>query len=74
MQYLIVVALIAFVYFFYIKKKPSKLSSDKTNKKSEHKANDMVECETCHVYTEISECIISNGKYYCSKECIDQAR
>lgn len=74
MQYVIIVALIAFIYFFYIKKKPSKVSTQTKNKKSEQKANDMVECETCHVYAQLDECIISNGKYYCSQECVEKAR
>lgn len=74
MQYVIIVALIAFIYFFYIKKKPSKVSSSKGEPKSEAKANDMIECTHCHVYSELSECIISNGKYYCSKECIEEDR
>lgn len=74
MQYVIIAVLIAFVYFFYIKKKPSKVTSSTKDKKREPQTSDMIECETCHVYTEISECIISNGKYYCSQECVEKSR
>jgi len=31
----------------------------------------MIECAECGVYVEVSECILSNGKYFCSRECIE---
>ena len=67
MQYLVIIALIAFIYFFYIKERPSKKSF---TKEDSSKANDMVECAKCGIYCEIDDAILSNGKYYCSKECI----
>jgi len=70
MKVLLVAAVIAVIYFMFIKKKP--IQEKKSSSKSDHKpkANDMVECTNCAVYTEISECILSNGKYFCSKECV----
>lgn len=45
-----------------IKKKPKskKLDSDT-----------MVECATCSTYVTAKDSYIVNGKYYCSKECIE---
>ena len=74
LKYLLVVAVIGFVYFFFIKKKPLKKPSFKaTSKDSELKSNDMVECPTCGVYSEIDDSILSNGKYYCSAECAKES-
>ena len=71
---LLIIAVIATVYFFFIKKKPLKNSSDKKSKKSEKlEANDMIECAECGTYVELGESIISNNKYYCSKECLERA-
>lgn len=66
LKYLLVVTVIAAVYFFFIKKKPA------VSKKQEDESSEMVECSTCQTYCEISETIISNGKYYCSKECLEK--
>jgi len=71
MQYLVVIALIAVVYFFFIKKKPITYKENK-NKESKPQSGDMVECPTCGVYTEIDDAILSNGKYYCSQECLEK--
>lgn len=70
LKVLLVIAVIAIVYFMFIKKKPLSQNSKKNREPKE--ANDMIECSTCGVYTEISECILSNGKYYCSSECIEK--
>jgi len=74
MQYIIIAAMIGFVYFFYIKKKPSKVSSTQKDTKTKPQANDMIECSTCQVYSALDECILSSGKYYCSQECVEKAR
>lgn len=71
LKVLLVIAVIAVVYFMFIKKKPLKNSSStkhKEDKKSQ--INDMVECSTCGTYAELDEMIISNNKYYCCDECI----
>ena len=71
LKVLLVVAVITVVYFMFIKKKNIPTSSKK-NKKTP-KTNDMVECANCSVYCDIDESILSNAKYYCSKECIEEA-
>lgn len=71
MQYLVIIALIAIVYFFFIKKKPI-VHQEKKTKEKKLESGDMVECPTCGVYTEIDDAILSNGKYYCSQECLEK--
>jgi uncharacterized protein len=70
LKWLIVIGLVWFVYNFYFKKKP--ISSQNSNKPLQE--NDMVKCSTCNVYVEIGEAIHSNGKYYCSQECLRGAK
>ena len=69
MQYLVIAALIAVVYFFFIKKKPI---SKQESKEESSKSNDMVECSACGIYCDVNESILSNGKYYCSSECVEK--
>ena len=75
LKLLLVIGVIAVVYFMFIKKKPIQNPTEpKKNKKSEKlEANDMIECPTCGIYSELSECVLSNGKYYCSSECAAKA-
>ena len=64
-KYLVVIGVIAFIYYVFIKKKPIK------NKlKDDAQTNEMVECEKCGIYCELDEAILSGGKYYCSVECL----
>ena len=72
LKWLLIIGVIWFVYNFYIKKKSLSSSNSTQNQKLED--NDMVQCSTCKVYVEINEAILSNGKYYCSKECLRDAR
>lgn len=66
LKLLLVIGVIAFIYYFFIKKKPLKYPND--NEKTS--SSDMVECVACGTYCEINESLLSNGKYYCSKECL----
>jgi len=66
-KYLVVIGVIAFIYYVFIKKKPiQKSSKDAKN----NDANEMVECDKCGIYCELDDAILSNGKYYCSVECL----
>ncbi|SMP89086.1 uncharacterized protein SAMN06313486_1116 [Epsilonproteobacteria bacterium SCGC AD-308-P11] len=70
LKILLVIGVIAFVYYFFIKKKPLINSHKKDDTKLQ--SNDMIECSTCGVYCEFDEAILSNGKYYCSTECVEK--
>ncbi len=69
LKLLLVIAVIASIYFLFFKKK------DKTKAiKKEKDANEMVECSICGIYSEIDDSILSNGKYYCSNECLRETK
>ncbi|MAC82589.1 PP0621 family protein [Arcobacter roscoffensis] len=40
-------------------------------KKDEKISDEMVECPTCKTYVSQNEAILSNGKFYCSEECLN---
>ena len=75
LKLLLVIGVIAVVYFMFIKKKPIQNKTEpKQNKKSDKlEANDMLECPSCGIYCELSDSVLSNGKYYCSSECASKA-
>jgi len=66
MKLLLIIFVITIVYFLFFKKKP--ISKSKHNNQN---TSDLVECSCCGVYVDIKESIISNNKYYCSSECVD---
>ena len=72
LKLLLIIAVIGTVYYIFFKQKPIK--NKKTDKKSKSDASDMVECASCGIYSELSDSILSNGKYYCSSECIRSSK
>jgi len=76
LKVLLVLAVIATVYFMFIKKKPLKTSKSHTKKRDTSEkieSNDMVECQSCGIYSELSDSILSGSKYYCSTECLEKS-
>ena len=75
LKLLLIIVVIATVYFIFFKKKPIKSTSNtkKDEKKEKLEANDMLECPTCGIYSELGDSVLSNGKYYCSSECASKA-
>ncbi|QOP40492.1 PP0621 family protein [Sulfurimonas marina] len=71
LKILLVIGVIAVVYFMFIKKKPI-VNSKSEKKDTKLQSNDMIECASCGVYVEVDEAILSNGKYYCSQECVNK--
>jgi uncharacterized protein len=72
-KWLLVIGVIAAIYFIFIKKKPLE-EKVKTKKPQETEVNDLIKCETCGIYMELDDAILSNAKYYCSQECITKAK
>ena len=56
------------VYLIFFKKNREKDISNK--KRNEEITDTMVECPKCGTYTSKDDSILSNGKYFCSKECL----
>ena len=71
LKFLLVAAVIGVVYFIFFKKKPS---TSKLSKSTKEDASEMIECANCGVFVELNETILSNAKYYCSKECVEKAK
>lgn len=75
---LLFLGIIAFViWFFFLKNRTPKQTSQNTqNNAANSQANaisSMVECKTCKTFVSQSEGILSNGSYFCSKECLLKA-
>ena len=62
-----VIAVLFFVYLIFFKKGREANITKKSNDKVE---DIMVECPTCKTFVSKEEGILSNGKFYCSKECL----
>ena len=73
LKFLMIAAVIAVVYFMFFKTKPT-VEKPKRKEPQKPEANDMVECASCGIYVEVEEAILSNGKYYCSHECLTKAK
>ena len=56
------------VYLIFFKKNREKDISKR--KRNEEITDTMVECPKCGTYTSKDDSILSNGKYFCSKECL----
>lgn len=74
LKILLIIGVIAAVYFIFFKSKPLKNTTASKDANRHDKASDMIPCESCEIYTEIDQCILSNGKYYCSSECVSKAK
>jgi uncharacterized protein len=67
LKVLAVILIIFLIYILLFKKNREKEISKKNNEKI---TDEMVECPTCKTYVSQKEAILSNGKFYCSKECL----
>jgi uncharacterized protein len=61
---IIVIGFLAYILLF---KKSREKDITKKNEKIE---DEMVSCPTCKTYVSQKEAIVSNGQFYCSKECL----
>jgi uncharacterized protein len=68
---ILAVAVVLFlVYIVFFKKNREESIKEKKQKKYEQITDTMVECPKCGTYVSKDEAILSNGKYFCSKECL----
>jgi uncharacterized protein len=71
LKILLLIAVVAAVYFVFFKTKPAvKKEHPKTDTQTP-KGEETVECAACGAYVALDDAIVSNGKYYCSKECLN---
>lgn len=69
LKWLLVIVVVAAVYFLFIKKKPLPNERSSKPKEDKHDDADMVACKTCGTYTSLDEALLQNGEYFCSDEC-----
>lgn len=67
---LLFLGIIAFVlWFFFLRNRVA--DPKQTHKTTQtHAVDSMVECKTCKTFVSQNESILSNGSYFCSKECL----
>lgn len=74
MKFLIILFALALLVFLIIRPFVQIISRSGGNIKSRKKAPDNIEemcqCAHCGVYVSSSESLISNGLYFCSKDCL----
>lgn len=69
LKFLAVAVVLFIVYIIFFKKNREKNIVKKKDIKYE---DDMLECPTCQTYISTKESILSNGKFYCSKDCLNK--
>jgi uncharacterized protein len=68
LKFLAVAVVLFIVYLLFFKK--SREGNVVKSKKDEKISDELVECPTCGTFVSQKEAILSNGKFYCSKECL----
>lgn len=68
---ILTVAIILFlVYIVFFKKNREDVIKRNVKKEQEKNEDIMEECPTCKTFISKDEAILSNGRYYCSNECL----
>ena len=75
LKILLTAGLIYIAYVAFFKKPTLKSPSDKKKPKEDKKEaiQELVECAQCGTYISQEETILSMGKSFCSKECVERA-
>ena len=68
---LLIILLVVVIYFFF--RKIGSKNTQETHSKKPNCEEIMLECKKCGIYISSKEAIISNGEYYCSKECLERS-
>lgn len=66
LKLLLLIGLVVGVYFLFFKKKS--LTPPKTDKMNDET---MIPCAKCNTYVQAKEALMREGKYYCSRECLE---
>ncbi|AFV98364.1 MULTISPECIES: PP0621 family protein [unclassified Sulfuricurvum] len=66
LKLLLLIGVLVSVYFLFFKKKSLKPpSSDNSQEEA------MIPCAKCGTYVQVKETLMRDGKYYCSRECLE---
>lgn len=66
LKLLLLIGALSAVYFFFFKKKSL---SPPSNDNAQEEA--MIPCAKCGTYVQVKEAFMRDGKYYCSRECME---
>lgn len=66
-----VVLVLVYILFFKKNRETDVVDLNKRSKKNKTESDEMYECPSCGVFVSKNESVLSNGKYYCSKECLN---
>lgn len=69
LKLLLLIGVIAVVYFLFFKKSKPIASTD-SQKKNKEDEETMVPCHKCGTYVATKEAFIKEGKYFCSEACM----
>ncbi|MCK9373361.1 MAG: metallothionein [Sulfuricurvum sp.] len=65
LKLLLFIGVVSAVYFFFFKKKSLPPSNDTSQEEA------MIPCAQCGTYVQVKETLMRDGKYYCSRECME---
>ena len=65
-----VIAVIFVLFLIYILLFKKSRATAVKKKKNEKITDEMMECPSCKTYVSQKEAILSNGEFFCSKECL----
>jgi len=71
LKLLLIIGVIAAVYFLFFKKSPALSGKKSAQPKSDD--DTMVPCETCGVFVTTKEAFLKERKYYCSQACMEES-
>ena len=73
MKLLLIIAVITAVYVVFFKK-PVTNKTKKNHANTTQNDSEMIQCSECGIYFETNEGILSNGRYFCSQECLNKGK
>ncbi|OCL85634.1 PP0621 family protein [Arcobacter porcinus] len=71
LKIIFVVVVLFLIYLIFFKKTRDKNSSNKNDRMI---SDEMLECPSCGTFVSQKEAILSNGRFFCSKECLNNKR
>jgi len=67
LKLLLLIGVLTAVYFLFFKKK-----SISSSPKKDSQEDAMIPCAECGTYVQLKEALMKDGKYFCSKECMEK--
>jgi len=67
LKLLLLIGVLTAVYFLFFKKK-----SVGPSPRQDSQEDAMIPCAECGTYVQLKEALMKDGKYFCSKECMEK--